>query len=382
MSAFPRILQVGKYYAPHKGGIETHLQLLCEQLRGHADVRVVVASGTRSSSEETVGGVPVKRLATWLNLASAPLCPAMVREIRDSQADIVHLHLPNPSAVMAYLASGHTGTLICSYHSDTVRQKILGPAFEPILMQVLRRSAAVIAASPNYIESSRVLRAVRDRCQVIPYGIPVAQFDRVDSQQVDAIQRQYGPNLLVTVGRFVYYKGFEYLIRAMEKIDGRLLLVGDGPLRPVFEKEIRARGLENRVTLLGQVEHILPFYQAAEIFILPSIARSEAFGIVQLEAMACGKPVVNTQLDSGVNFVSLDGVTGITVAPQEPAALATAINALLGNADLRARYGAAARSRVQQLFTLETMTQKMLELYDQVCPSFSRTAALALRGPR
>lgn len=297
------------------------------------------------------------------------------RRNTEEPADIVHLHLPNPSAVMAYLASGHRGVLICTYHSDTIRQKYLGQAFQPILMRALRRASAIVSASPHYIESSPVLRRVKEQCRVIPFGIPMEQFSRTDAAAVRAIQQRYGPNLIVTVGRLVYYKGFRYLIQAMKKAQGRLLLVGSGPLRAKLEKEAQALGLGDRVVFLGEVEDVVSYYQAAELFVLPSIERSEAFGIVQLEAMACGKPVINTHLNSGVNFVSLDRVTGLTVPPADPDALAAAINGLLDNPELRARYGAAARLRVQRLFTVETMGDSMLQLYADVCSQNSQVPA-------
>lgn len=371
-SRAPRVLHVGKFYAPHRGGIETHLQLLCGELRKYVDLHVIVANGSRSQVEESIEGVPVKRIANWGNVASAPLCPGMVQAIRESDADIVHLHLPNPSAVLAYLASGHRGVLICSYHSDTVRQRFLSKLFQPFLLRALHRSAAVVAASPNYVESSPVLRPLRERCRMIPYGIPIEPFQKVNPDTVAAIREQYGPNLVLAVGRLVYYKGFQYLIEAMKNVTGRLLLIGDGPLRAELHTQARLLGIADRVVFLGQVEDTVPYYHASDLFVLPSVARSEAFGIVQLEAMACGKPVINTELDSGVTFVSKDGQTGITVPPRNAEALASAIKVLLDNADLRARYGAASQMRVRQLFRLETMTEKMLELYADVCVKSAR----------
>lgn len=371
MTRRPRILHVGKFYAPHKGGIETHLQLLCGELVKRADVQVVVANSGRGDTDERIAGVPVRRKSCWANVAAAPICPGMAAEIRESQADIVHLHLPNPAAILAYLASGHRGALVCSYHSDIVRQKLLGAAFEPFQRAALGKSAAIIAATPNYIQSSPTLRSFRGRCHVIPYGIPLDPFDRADPSRVRAIQRQYGPRLIVAVGRLVYYKGFQYLIRAMKEVDGKLLLVGTGPLKAELEAEVQANNLQDRVVFLGGVEDINPYYHAADLFVLPAVARSEAFGIVQIEAMACRKPVINTNLDSGVTYVSVDGVTGLTVPPAEPAPLAAAVNRLLADPELRARYGAAARVRVEELFTLEAMTGAMLRLYSQVCPAIA-----------
>jgi glycosyltransferase involved in cell wall biosynthesis len=362
-----KVLHVGKFYPPHMGGIETHLQALCGELCRLADVRVTVASDDRTGSEEMLDGVEVTRLPTQFTLAAAPICTGMVANIRDSGADIVHIHLPNPTAVLAYLASKHRGHLIASYHSDTVRQKFLGAAFEPFLHAALRRSSAIIAASANYCKSSPVLARYQDRCHVIPYGIAVGQFQHVDSAMVDRIRKQYGARLVLAVGRLVYYKGFEYLVRAMSQVNGNLLIVGDGPLRGKLLDLTAQLGLGEKVHFAGNVPgDLTPYYHAADLFALPSVARSEAFGIVQIEAMAAGRPVVNTQLDSGVPYVSLHEETGLTVPPADPDALAKALNRLLDNGDLRESLGQAARARAYQEFSLETMTSRMMALYEQV----------------
>jgi rhamnosyl/mannosyltransferase len=180
----------------------------------------------------------------------------------------------------------------------------------------------------------------------------------------------------------VYYKGFEYLIRAMSKVDATLLLVGTGHLHDALLSEIGKRGLEGRVHLLGDVEsgRLPDFYHAADLMVLPSLARSEAFGIVQLEAMACGKPVVNTSLDSGVPFVSRNGVTGITVPPKDSDALASAIQLLLENEAMRKSYGEAARRRVHEIFTMEAVTDSLLGLYGQLNPPFDALAPHHIRS--
>jgi glycosyltransferase involved in cell wall biosynthesis len=365
LTARPRVLQVGKFYAPARGGIETCLKYQSEALLNHVDLKVIVANGERSTSREVINGVPVTRLPTWATLSSAPVCPGMVREIRAARADIVHLHLPNPAAVLAYLASGYSGTLILHYHSDIVRQKWTSKAFQPIMDRVLQRADSIIVASRNYARSSPVLRPMQDRCDVIPYGIVMADFERPNHARVRAIRDRFGPNLAIAVGRLVYYKGFEYLIRAMAHVDGTLLLVGKGPMHDSLAEEIRKHGLTNKVHLLGEVdgEKRLDLYHAADLMVLPSVARSEAFGIVQLEAMACGKPVINTNLDSGVPFVSIDGVTGLTVPPQDEASLASAMRLLFENEALRQKYGDAARHRVQEQFTVDTMVEQLLNVY-------------------
>ncbi len=290
------------------------------------------------------------------------------REIRRSDADIVHIHLPNPTAVLAYLASGHRGRLVVTYHSDTVRQKVLGPLFAPFLHTALRRASAIIATSPDYRRTSPVLARYLDRCHVIPYGIAVEQFERSDPAEVSKVRERYGERLILSVGRLVYYKGFEYLIRAMQQVRGRLIIIGDGPLRQPLQQLVADLGLGDKVVLAGEIQNadVTPYYHAADLFALASIARSEAFGIVQIEAMAAGIPVVNTSLDSGVPFVSLHNQTGLTVPPENPDALAAAINRLLDDRNLRQSLGDAARLRARQEFSLATMTSRTLALYETV----------------
>jgi rhamnosyl/mannosyltransferase len=219
------------------------------------------------------------------------------------------------------------------------------------------------------METSPALQRFKDKCRVIPFGIPPEEFRRADASEVARLRELYGERVVLGVGRLVYYKGFEYLIRAMKDVRGHLLLVGDGPLREELRREAEAAGIASRVTFLYGVEDVRPFYHAADVFALPSIARSEAFGIVQLEAMAAGLPIVNTLLDSGVTFVSPAGLTGLTVPPLDSNALAQALNSLLDNAELRARFGAAGRLRVESEFSLETMTRRTLELYADVFES-------------
>jgi rhamnosyl/mannosyltransferase len=360
-----KVLHLGKFYPPHMGGIETHLQQLARELHTELDLQVVVANDGRRTVAEIVDGVPVVRVANPLTLFSTPLCPALVSQIRASNADLVHIHLPNPAAVLAYLASGHRGRVVFTYHSDTVRQKVLGSLFEPLLHAALRRSSAIIATSPNYLETSPVLAAYRDRCHVIPYGIDIAEFQHCDPATAAKIRHQLGDRLIITVGRLVYYKGFEYLIRAMADVQGKLLIIGDGPLRDELQSLASDLGVTEKVIFAGEVQNseTIPYYHAADVFALASVARSEAFGIVQIEAMAAGLPVVNTKLDSGVPFVSLDQQTGVTVPPANHRALAGALNRLLDDPDLRKTLGQAAQLRAQTEFRSKIMASRIVSLY-------------------
>jgi len=364
-----RVVHLGKFYPSHRGGIESHLELLCRGLGRALEVEVIVANGSNTTVVEDDRGVAVRRLACIGNFRSAPLCPTIVREIRRVRADLIHLHMPNPLVAIAFLLICNAAPLFVSWHSDILRQRLLGRLIAPLQRIVVGCAAALIASSPNYLDGSPTLASNRSRVQVIPYGIDQREFARPhDYSAVAAIRRRYGERIVLAVGRLVYYKGFDYLIRAMREVDGRLLIVGEGPLQASLKEAAAAADVSDRVHFLGDLDRpaLIDHYHAADIFTLPSIARSEAFGIVQLEAMAAGKPIINTRLDSGVPFVSRDGETGLTVEARSAPALAQALNRLFANPELRARFGAAAAQRVAREFNAELMVNRTLELYRQV----------------
>jgi rhamnosyl/mannosyltransferase len=346
--------------------MESHLEGLSTELGRLVDLEVIVANTGWRTAKEIVDGIKVTRVGKLCDLQSAPICPALVRKIRAAKSDIIHIHWPNPSAILAYLVSGHRGKLVLTYHSDVVRQRTLAAAFTPILRAALKRAAAIIVSSPNYIDGSYVLPEFRSRCRVIPFGVSVDYFDQFDPNVVRRIREEYGPRIVLGVGRMVYYKGFEHLVRAMAEVNAHLLLIGRGPLREPLTELAADLDLAERITFLTEVNDIRPYYQAADVFVLSSIMRSEAFGIVQLEAMASGKPVINTELDSGVTFVSPHGVSGLTVPPADSAALAEAMTQLLDQPDWRAQLSEGARQRVTEAFTVDKMVQNTFQLYQDV----------------
>lgn len=365
MSARLKVVHVGKFYPPYSGGMESHLATLCGELVNDVDLRVIVANDGRETVSETVDGVPVLRIGTALWISSATVNPGMAAAIRESRADVVHLHHPNPTGVLSYLASGSRAPLVVTYHSDIVRQRVLRTLFSPVQHRFLRRAHAIIASSPDYAASSPVLQRHADRVRVIPFGIRPDDAGTPDSATVAMLRERYGARVVLAVGRLVYYKGFDYLVRAMDSVDGHLVIVGDGPMHGELERLAAEHGIADRVTLAGRVDSVASHYAAADVFALPATARSEAFGLVQLEAMAAGLPVVNTQIPSGVPFVSRDGQTGLTVPPRDPAALAAALTRLLDDAGLRTRLGRAARERVSTEFSAERMARDTLALYHE-----------------
>lgn len=369
-----KVLHVGKFYPPYPGGMESHLQTLCEELSKSVNVEVLVASDRWRSEHSIQGGVELVRLATALMLHGTPIVPMMARAMRRARPNVVHLHFPNPMAALACLMSRLDVPIVVTWHSDVVRQRRAAAAFAPLLSLLLRRCAAIIVGSTVYIETSEVLSARRKLCHVIPFGIRADAFEHPDPASVAELRRRYGERIVLGVGRLIYYKGFENLVRAMADVRATALIAGDGPLGGTLAAEAARLGVADRVVLLGRVNDadLKACYHACDVFVLPSVERSEAFGIVQLEAMACGRPVVNTWLDSAVPHVSLDAVTGLTVPPGNPAALAAALNTLLDDPARRAMMGAAARQRVREEFSAELMARRTLEVYREVVADSAR----------
>jgi glycosyltransferase involved in cell wall biosynthesis len=374
-----RVLHVGKFYPPAKGGMEIHLQQLCLGLRNQADVRVIVANEERRSLSELDHGVEIRRVGTLTRIAGASVCPGLGRQMRRANPDIVHLHLPNPTAVLSYIAGRVPGRLIVSYHSDIVRQRVLGVAFSPILHYLLRRAERIIVSTEYHIRSSRVLRRYKDKCEIIPYGV---EIQPPSSAPVALLADRTMPDkpTILAVGRLVSYKGFDYLIKAMERVDGRLIVVGEGPERGRLERLIKTSRLADRAILVGAVADLAPYYALAKVFVLPSVSNNEAFGIAQAEAMARGLVVVNTSLPTAVPHVSLHGKTGLTVPPRDSAALAKAINALLADEGWRSTLGANGRQRAQQEFSIATMVSRTMQVYSDPRVARGRRESV-LHGP-
>jgi rhamnosyl/mannosyltransferase len=363
-----RVLQLGKFYYPYMGGIENHLYHLSQGLRDHVDVEVLVANDSTETVTEKHEGIKVTRIGAKVHFASTQFCPGLTRRLSESEYDVIHAHLPNPMGVLAYLASRKRGSLVVTYHSDIVRQRFLRRLYQPFQLSFLRKARAIIATSPNYIATSPVLAHYREKCVPIPYGIDPDLGVASDRDNVRKIRERYGPRILLACGRLVYYKGFECLIDAMRELDATLLIVGTGPLESSLLRQVRDSGLEGKVFLLGEIKNwdMKDYYAACDVFVLPSVTRSEAFAIVQLEAMAFGKPVVNTALDSGVPYVSKHGESGLTVPPRDALALRGAIRELLSNEELRRQLGEGGRARFKREFIQQVMIDRILNVYREI----------------
>jgi glycosyltransferase involved in cell wall biosynthesis len=366
------ILQIFKYYSPHVGGVEKVASDIAEGLKDDCDTKVLACHEEATPQWDAVNGIVVLRagtVGTYFSVPLAPRFPLLLRQMART-ADILHFHLPYPLADVSYLLSRPKGKVVVWWHSDIVRPKYLTRLYRPLQIQFLKNAAAIIVAAPQLIDSSPTLRRFRDKCEVIPIGIETGRFSLNGSRhtEVQKIRSKYGPRIVLFVGRLAYYKGVEYLIRAMKGIDGTLLLVGEGPLEAEMKRLAASMGILDRCIFLGRIsdEELPLYYQACDVFVLPSIAPTEAYGIVQLEAMASGKPVVCTSLPTGVTFVNLAGKTGLVVPPADEQALAGAINKLLTDHALRDKYGLFAKQRVEREFTSGAMVDKVYQLYKRV----------------
>jgi rhamnosyl/mannosyltransferase len=293
--------------------------------------------------------------------------PLWLRRLRP---DIVHLHFPNPMGDLTFLLSGWRGRLVVTYHADIIKQRRLLPLYQPVLNRLFQRVDRIIATSGDYIASSATLSANKAKCTVIPLGIETAPLDLTDADgpAVCALKREHGDRIIAFVGVLRYYKGLDVLIRAMKDVRGRVLIAGRGEERDRLETLAREIGVADRVVLLGEIDddRRRQLLHAADVLVLPSIDRCEAFGLSQLEAMACGTPVVSTNLPTGVRFVNRDGETGVIVPPGDQHALAGALTRLLDDEPLRTRLGEAAARRVRETFTAERMVESTRRVYDEV----------------
>ncbi len=366
------------------GGIENHLKVLAEGLSkvGH-EATVLVTNTERATVTYQQNGVRVLKAGRSLHLASTPLSTAMLRLARAEQPDVVHLHMPYPPGDVVARVVRDTPPLVVTYHSDVVRQRRLLQLYRPLLEATLRRSSRVIATSEPYIHSSPFLRRHKPKCRVVPLSVDAERFGTTPSAASTALRRRLLGNvednvgggsseaqeqgLILSVGVLRYYKGLHVLLDALMDVNATLVVVGAGPEEQRLRELAQAFGIARRVHFAGRVADAdLPtYYAAADVFVLPSQLRAEAFGMVQLEAMAAGVPVVSTELGTGTSVVNQHGRTGFVVPPSDPQALARALKVLLANAKLRQQLGGAARERVLTEFTPQLMIERTIGVYEE-----------------
>ncbi|MDB2376708.1 glycosyltransferase [Luminiphilus sp.] len=381
-----RVLHIGKYFPPYPGGMETYLRdLMVAQTKQGLESTALVhqsALSLRSSTEQYPAGeqtLSVTRAAVWLRLLFAPISPSfpwlLNRLIKEKRPDLLHLHMPNLSVFWALLMpSARRIPWVVQWQSDVLASehrlglRLFYALYKPFESAVLRRSTKIIASSPPYLKSSATLAAFRDKCVVIPLGIRPNTRVQESCSMAESVDGQ--PLRILAIGRLTYYKGFQYLVSAMAKVpEARLDLVGSGEEQPRLEKLMSELDLTDRVQIHNGVsdEQLEHFIAKADCLCLPSVERTEAFGIVLLEAMSHAKPTVISRVaGSGMAWVVEDGVTGLQVPAADACALAISLTTLQHNRDKLQQLGHNGRLRFNRHFHIEKSAAGVTHLYQQV----------------
>lgn len=369
-----RVLQIGKYFPPDLGGIERVTEDLVEYLRVEAgEVHVVCfTTPTTERLDERTDGI--FRFRPEMTVRSAPISVGLLLWIaaRRDRYDLIHVHMPNPWAMLVMPFIGRSTRVVLHWHSDIVKQRLLKYLVRPWTRLGLRRCSAVLVTSPVYAAASEDLAPYPSKVRIVPLGIE-DDADRVIDDADLAFVRAltHGRRLVFALGRLVYYKGFDVLVDAATRLpdDTCVVIGGSGPLEGALKEDVADRGLGSRVLLTGSLTagQVRALMASCDVFVLPSISRVEAFGLVQLEAMAFSRCVISTRIEgSGVSWVNEDGVTGVVVKPADPEALAAAIRTVLGDPELAARLGRAGRLRFEERFTKARMLAATRAVYEEI----------------
>lgn len=363
-----RVTQVYRYsYPPLHGGIEQSIHTLVHQLKRSVASSVLV-SGTSPGFHDDCG-VTIRSTGAYGHLIGSPISPSMPLALRREKANILHFHMPNPTGEMSYLLAGCPAPAVATYHMETVRYAAALRVYRPLLDLFLSRLKRIIVSTPQHITTSAILPRYKDKCRVIPFGIDAQRFEATPGVTALArdLRERYGPKLALFIGKLRHYKGLDYLLRALTLTEGKLMIVGDGEEKPRLHALCEELKLTERVIWMPHLENedFLATLHACDVFVLPSIYRTETFGIAQLEAQACGKPVICTALGTGVEYVNLHDQTGLVVPPADSEALAAALERLFMDADYRAQLGRNAYQRVQAEFTQERMAASILRVYEE-----------------
>ncbi|HEX7046429.1 MAG TPA: glycosyltransferase [Gammaproteobacteria bacterium] len=364
-----KVLHAFKVYKPHRGGIVSTIDQLAHAWPDVQSGVLACVSGSEFGQRSEDDGVPVVKAGSIGHLMSMPLSisyPILFRRMA-KQADVIAYHYPFPLIDLSVAAgfAGKTG-LVVHWHSEVVQQRMAATALRPLMRRCLERADRIIVSTPAHIDISDLLAPHRDKCEVIPFGVDASKW-AMDEADVRPDWRERPPFLLA-VGRLVPYKGFDVLLAALGRTSARLVLIGDGPERSRLEKMTATLGLGDRVDFLGDVdEHTLKhLMNACHAFVLPSVSQAETFGIVQLEVMSCGKPIINTDAHPGIGWVARDGFEALTVPAGNVDSLAAAIERIWQDEALAIKLGAAGSDRVRGMFSKEKFFEKVHATYEKV----------------
>ena len=370
-----KITQIFKIYWPDNGGgIAKVMESIAEAFAGCRQEMIVCQSDRhKRSRDDRYQGIPVHRCRQLFTCVSTPVSLEFLLEVkrRTADSDVVIYHFPYPMADLAVLLGMYSGKLIVWWHCGFEKYRKLAPLYGMLVRHTLKKADQILVSSRGNLKHCALLRQYQYKCRVIPFCVSDECLQR-GMEYTAKPQDANGRITILFIGRLVWYKGCDVLLKAFAKMqartaDCRLVLVGSGPMEKELKRLAVSLGLAH-VIFAGMVseEEKIKWLERCDFFVLPSVSKAEAFAVVQIEAMAFGKPVINTRLPSGVPYVSLDGVTGKTVRPGSVRELAAAMQELAENDSLRERFGENARKRVQKKYTQRVMTEKYRQLFAQL----------------
>lgn len=363
-----RVLHIYRTYFPHtQGGLEESIRQLCmaTQAYGTSNTIFTLATPPFISNERRPEG-EVVRARSWVEVASCNIglreALTRCREAAD-EADIIQVHFPWPFAdLMLPWIRRSRQPLVVTYVSDIVRQRCMNLLYAPLRNRLLQSASCIVASSPHYARTSKVLQAQKEKVCIIPHGL--AALPAPDPDRVRHWKAKLGDNFFLFIGVLRYYKGLEFLVEASPKVTTPIILVGDGPCRSELERHI-SRTPGSSVIMLGSLSDTDKFalLYLCKGVVFPSHVRSEAFGMTLLEGAAYGKPLVTCDIGTGTSWINLHDQTGLVVQPSDPNALSQALNTLARDDVLCQRLGAAAKERWQEHFSAEVIGKAYSDLY-------------------
>jgi glycosyltransferase involved in cell wall biosynthesis len=367
-----RVVHAYKIYRPDvEGGIPQVISVLTAP---HADVdpinnQILVARDRGLGRCLVIDGTPVTSLTSFGTLFSTPLSPTfpiiLRRVARD--ADVLVHHAPFPLTDIGIAAGLSARTaLIVYWHAEILGRVLLRKLLTPAIRATLQRADRIVVSDTAMIENSDFLKPHREKCVVVRYGLNIDYWNKLDASDITAVAalRQRYPRLIVAVGRLVGYKGLDVLLDALPHVDAQLVIIGEGPLLDELKRQAARNGVAGRVIFIGRVttDEIKQYLHAAKMLVLSSVSDAEAFGLVQVEAMAACVPVINTNLPTTVPAVARHDQEGLTVAVGDAGALASAMDLLLQDTALASRLGNAGLNRARTEFSQETYRTRMAQV--------------------
>jgi glycosyltransferase involved in cell wall biosynthesis len=378
-----KIVELGKFFPPyHFGGIEVVTELSALALAAHHDVTVICHNNKPICEEETRDGFKLIRCATEFSRYSQPVSLSMGRILRTSKPDLIHFHAPNFwAALMLEVYCPHVPVIV-THHADVQGRDFLKRILLPLYRRVVRRARLVMVASERNVDQSVDLPKGLERVYELPSGIDERAYELSQSErsQVETRKEQLFGDCIVVgfVGRLAWYKGLSVLLKAISSLpEFRLLVVGDGALRSQLQREAEALRIADRILFVGSVSNAekIKYFHMMDIFVLPSTHVTEAFGIVQIEAQFCGRPVIRTDLPTGVRDITIDGATGLVVRAGDVASLSDAIAHLGRDRSLREQLGRRGRERAMSHYSRRRFAMRLNEAVNSVFECDAGTAA-------